>query len=146
MSTSFESLLEKANRCQLLEPCDLKRICIKATEIFMNENNIVQVQSPVSIVGDIHGQFHDLQELFVKSSYPNKQNKFIFLGDIVDRGYNSVECISQLFLLKILNPNEVTILRGNHETRITRDYGFYRESIEKFGTSDIYNMFQQVYE
>ena len=105
----------------------------KAKEILVKESNVQNVRAPVTVCGDIHGQFHDLQELFkIGGQCPvplfNKDTNYLFMGDYVDRGYHSVECVSLLVALKVRYPTRITILRGNHESRqITQVYGFYDE-------------------
>ena len=99
------------------------------------------MDSPVNIAGDIHGQFFDVKNLIGKGGgVPD--NKFIFIGDFVDRGYNSVETITLLFCLKVKYPDRVYLLRGNHESRnITMMYGFLDEINKKYGNSNCWKYF-----
>lgn len=86
---------------------------VKAT--ISTEPNVVHISAPCTIVGDIHGQFFDLLEMFrVEGKCPDVN--FLFLGDYVDRGYHSVEVVSLLMTLKVRYPHRVTLLRGNHES------------------------------
>ena len=80
----------------------------------MEESNVQPVLSPVTIVGDLHGQFFDLLHLLNVGGWP-PDTSYIFLGDFVDRGHNSVETLSLLLCLKLKYPGHVTLLRGNHE-------------------------------
>lgn len=93
--------------------------------LLFEESNVQPVQAPVTVCGDVHGQFFDLLELFQKGG--NFQaSRYIMIGDFVDRGYHSVETITLLFLYKLKFPDRLILLRGNHESRnITYMYGFY---------------------
>lgn len=108
----------------------------EAKKIFEQLPNVVSVQAPVTICGDIHGQFTDLMELFEiggKIPYTN----YLFLGDYVDRGAHSVETVTYLFCLKIKYPNHITLIRGNHEcSNISQLFGFRDEVISKYNGSE----------
>jgi len=102
--------------CNPLPEDSIKELCLIAREILTNESNVQQVRTPVTICGDIHGQFYDLKELFkIGGELPD--NNYLFMGDYVDRGYYSVETVTLLVTLKVRYPNRITILRGNHESK-----------------------------
>ena len=82
----------------------------------MDESNVQPVRSPVTVCGDIHGQLHDLIELFKIGGFAPDTN-YLFMGDYVDRGYYSVEAVSLLLCLKSRYPGRIFLLRGNHESR-----------------------------
>ena len=123
-SFDIDQYVERARKGEVLEEIAIKVICAKVKEVLAAENNVVDVVSPVTIVGDVHGQFLDVIELFrVGGEVPN--TNYLFLGDYVDRGAASVETITYLILLKLRYPKRFTLLRGNHESRqITQVYGF----------------------
>lgn len=110
-----------------LSSSDIKFVCSKAREIFMSQPMLLELAAPVKIAGDIHGQFHDLLRIFKMCGFPPHAN-YLFMGDYVDRGKQSLETIVLLFCLKIKFPENFFLLRGNHESAgITRMYGFYDE-------------------
>ena len=88
---------------------------------------MLRVSAPLYICGDIHGQFYDLLRVFEILDFPPK-SKFLFLGDYVDRGKQSLECLLLLLCLKIKYPSKIFLLRGNHESEaLNKIYGFYDE-------------------
>jgi len=98
------------------------------------------------VVGDVHGQFHDLLELFQIAGQPPTTN-FLFLGDYVDRGYYSVETVTMVIALKVRYPNRITMIRGNHESRqITQVYGFYDECLRKYGTAAVWQCITDLFD
>ena len=125
---------------------DVKILCDKLIELLCECNNVEPVDAPVIICGDIHGQFYDLKNLFQKGGkLPDK--KYLFLGDYVDRGYNSVETIEYLLCLKLKYPERIILLRGNHESRqICFTYEFYEEITKKYGNSNPWKFFNDVFD
>jgi len=117
---------------------EVSRLCAYVRGLLLEESNAVRVASPVTVCGDIHGQFDDLLELFrIGGRCPS--TSYLFLGDYVDRGRDSVEVFELLMCLKARYPDRMTLLRGNHESRqITQVYGFYDECLFKYGSSAVW--------
>jgi diadenosine tetraphosphatase ApaH/serine/threonine PP2A family protein phosphatase len=108
--------------------------------------NVLRLDSPIIVCGDIHGQMYDLFQLFSLSpEIPDTQ--YLFLGDYVDRGYQSTFTFVYLAYLKVKYPSRVHLLRGNHETRsINLSYGFHNELLATYGHSGLWDLFNRAFD
>jgi len=98
----------------------------------MSQPILLELEAPIKICGDTHGQYYDLLRLFEYGNFPPESN-YLFLGDYVDRGKQSLETICLLLAFKIKYPENFFILRGNHEcASINRIYGFYDECKRRY--------------
>ena len=142
----IDEWLARLHEGKCLPEKDLRELCERTKEILMEESNVQPVQAPVIVCGDIHGQFYDLKKLFEEGGeIPDR--RYIFMGDFVDRGYNSVETFEYLMALKVKYPAHITLLRGNHESRqITTVYGFYDEIIRKYGNANPWKYCTEVFD
>ncbi|CAI2374741.1 unnamed protein product [Moneuplotes crassus] len=146
MSVNMKECLEILKTGKALEEKTVRILCEKVKEILIEENNVQPVSGPVTVVGDIHGQFYDLLEIF-RIGGDVGDTSYIFLGDMVDRGYHSIETITYLICLKVLYPGKITLLRGNHESRfISQQYGFYDEVMKKYGNINCWKYFNDVFD
>ena len=146
MSLDLDKAIATLKSCQIIAEEDVKALCNKAKEILMEEQNVHHVPIPATVVGDIHGQFYDLLELFDVGGQVPSVN-YVFMGDFVDRGYYSVETFLLLLSLKVRYPKRVTLIRGNHESRqITQVYGFYDECLKKYGNTNVWRYCADVFD
>jgi len=142
----LDECLVRARKCLVLEESEMKQLCNLVLSYLMEESNVQTVFSPVTICGDIHGQFYDLMRLFETGGEVPSTN-YVFLGDYVDRGNHSLETLTYLLLLKARYPEKITLLRGNHECRqITQVYGFYDECQQKYGSANVWKHCCQVFD
>ena len=124
--------LKKARRGSICQELNIKEdecnyVIDKSYEILQKEDSLLKIEAPLYICGDIHGQYYDLLRVFDILNYP-PQSTFLFLGDYVDRGKQSLECLLLLLSLKIKYPDKIFLLRGNHECEaLNKIYGFFDE-------------------
>ncbi|KAI4385423.1 hypothetical protein MLD38_003450 [Melastoma candidum] len=129
-------------RLFFLDCNEIADLCDSAERIFSSEPSVLQLRAPIKIFGDLHGQFGDLMRLFDEYGSPSTAGDiayidYLFLGDYVDRGQHSLETITLLLALKVEYPNNVHLIRGNHEAAdINALFGFRIECIERMGERD----------
>eukprot|EP00697_Spironema_sp_BW2_P008781 gnl/Spiro4/23484_TR11607_c0_g1_i1.p1 gnl/Spiro4/23484_TR11607_c0_g1~~gnl/Spiro4/23484_TR11607_c0_g1_i1.p1 ORF type:complete len:307 (+),score=95.39 gnl/Spiro4/23484_TR11607_c0_g1_i1:123-1043(+) len=142
----LDRFIEQLSECKPLTEQEVRLLTEKAKEILSQESNVQPVHVPVTVCGDIHGQFHDLIELFrIGGKAPD--TNYLFMGDYVDRGYYSVETVSLLVAIKVRYKDRVVVLRGNHESRqITQVYGFYDECLRKYGNPNVWKYFTDLFD
>ena len=136
LDSIIERLIEaragRPGRQVQLSEAEIKALCMTGREVFMSQPNLLELEAPIKICGDIHGQYSDLLRLFEYGGFPPEAN-YLFLGDYVDRGKQSLETICLLLAYKIKYPENFFLLRGNHEcASINRIYGFYDECKRRY--------------
>jgi len=120
-------------------------LCTEVITVFSTEASLLSLEPPIIVCGDTHGQFIDTLRIFELMGKPD-QNKYIFLGDYVDRGGQSIENLVFLLTLKVLYPTNVYLIRGNHETEeISTVYGLRDECIRRYSFS-MYSKFIAVFD
>lgn len=122
---------------------EVRGLCLKSRDIFINQPILLELEAPIKIcgtipsplissLGDVHGQYYDLLRLFEYGGFPPDAN-YLFLGDYVDRGKQSLETVCLLLAYKVKYPENFFLLRGNHEcASINRIYGFYDECKRRY--------------
>ncbi|VDK69775.1 unnamed protein product [Onchocerca ochengi] len=138
---------------------EIMHLCALAKEVFLSQNSLIEIDPPIRICGDIHGQYAveelllrlefnlivDLLRLFDRGGFPPFVN-YLFLGDYVDRGRQNLETISLLLCYKAKYPENFFLLRGNHECSvINRVYGFFEECNRRYQSVRLWQTFQEVF-
>jgi serine/threonine-protein phosphatase PP1 catalytic subunit len=116
---------------QLTEP-EICALCMRSRDVYMDQPILLELECPLKVCGDVHGQYSDLLRLFDCGGFPPEAN-YLFLGDYVDRGKQSLETICLMLCFKVKYPENFFLLRGNHEcASINRIYGFYDECKRRY--------------
>ena len=127
-----------------LSATELAFLMDTSMEILKSQPALLELEAPIQIVGDVHGQFTDLLRLFENCGFPPDAN-YLFLGDYVDRGKNGLEVIVLLLAYKVKYPENFFLLRGNHECpSINRIYGFYDECKRRYSIK-LWKQFQELF-
>ena len=145
-TSEIDNFLDKLCNGQELTEEEVVILAEKAKEILSEEVNVQHVVCPVTVCGDVHGQYEDLLELFRIGGKPPETN-YLFMGDYVDRGNYSVRSVSLLMCLKVRYKDRITLTRGNHESRqITQVYGFYDECLRLYGNPNVWKLFTDLFD
>ncbi|CAM4749495.1 unnamed protein product [Rotaria magnacalcarata] len=111
---------------------EINLLCEKSKEVFLSQPMLLELEAPIKICGNIYGQYTDLLRHFESGGFPPKSN-YLFLGNYIDRGRQSLETICLLLAYKPKYPDNIFLLRGNHEcASINRIYGFYDECKRRY--------------
>ena len=117
----------------------------------LNDTTLTEVRPPAKVFGSIYGRYYDLMRLFENFGFPDdrelESNEYVFLGNYVDKGFNSLETVCLLMALKIRHPEHVTLLRGRHEdATINRICGLGEECAIRLGENinDINSVFNHI--
>ncbi|OHT07610.1 serine/threonine protein phosphatase [Tritrichomonas foetus] len=149
MYARYDAMIDEAlngnKKCAGFTMTTAQLLCTNAQELFKSESIILELSPPINICSDVHGQFTDLLKILRQGELP-PASKWLFLGDYVDRGPQSVEIMCLLLALKLRYPNHIFLLRGNHETEeISSMFGFLDECQRKMSKA-IWSLFIEVFD
>ena len=144
-NTLLDAIIKKILNCSgestaNLTEEEIKFLIEKSKEIFLAQPTLLNIKAPITVCGDIRGNLKSLKKVF-EISGDTKDKSFIFLGNYVNRGNNSLECLCLLLAYKIKYRDTFYLLRGHYDDgQLSKNYGFYQECQEK--TSE--NIYEQI--
>ncbi|KAI8725586.1 Serine/threonine-protein phosphatase [Fusarium sp. LHS14.1] len=139
-SENLDAIIDQLLNTRHLEPgvsidlpsLDIRFLCTKAREIFISRPMLLELEAPLSVVGDIHGRLDDLFRVMESIGFPPNEN-YVFLGNYINYGEHSIEVMCLLLAYQIKYPDNLILLRGNHETALlSRKYGFYHNCKRRY--------------
>lgn len=134
----------KQGKMVILKEDEVRGLLAECKRVFASQPSLLELDGPIKVVGDIHGQYYDLLRVFEKGGYPPDSN-YLFLGDYVDRGKHSMETITLLCCYKVKYPENFFMLRGNHESApINRMYGFYDDCKRRYNVK-VWKLFTECF-
>ena len=139
----LEKIIADILKGKIIDEITVQKLLRMVSQLLIKEPNVVYLQSPIFVVGDIHGQLNDLITILGKNEH---HIPMLFMGDYVDRGYQSLNTFLLVICYKAKYQN-ITLLRGNHESRfISQCYGFYTEIIANYGHPGLWNLCNDVFD
>ncbi|XP_009995531.1 PREDICTED: serine/threonine-protein phosphatase with EF-hands 1 [Chaetura pelagica] len=132
-----DALLHAFRNEQLLHAHYVLQLLYETRKVLKELPNITRLSTSyskdITVCGDLHGNLDDLLLIFYKNGLPSEQNRYVFNGDFVDRGKNSMEILIILFAFLLIYPNDLHLNRGNHEDYVMNmRYGFTKEISRKY--------------
>ncbi|EFJ15789.1 hypothetical protein SELMODRAFT_117581, partial [Selaginella moellendorffii] len=138
-------LLKRSGEPVPMTEQEIENLCDSAAQIFLSEPSLLELNAPIVVCGDIHGQYRDLLKIFNIGGFPPRSN-YLFLGDYVDRGNQSLETICLLLAYKVKYPQNFFLLRGNHEdSQVNKVFGFYDECVGRYKSEDVWKCFKRCF-
>ncbi|SPP76432.1 serine/threonine-protein phosphatase PP1-like [Drosophila guanche] len=151
LNSNMDSIIDRLIKCDnphnglQLPENQIRFVCHYARRSLLEEESLLRLKPPLKICGDIHGQFSDLLRIFHLGGHVPKE-KYLFLGDYVDRGQLSVETLTLLLAYKVRYPKNMYLVRGNHEcARMNRVYGFFDECTRRYSVN-LFRSFVSAYD
>lgn len=142
----IDELIAHVKEGKIIDETDMKTVCFHVRSLLIEEPNMYSIEGKVVVVGDVHGQFYDFLQIFDLCGEPSK-TRFLFLGDLVDRGFMGLEIVTYLFLWKLRYPENVLLVRGNHESRNANlTYGFVEECKKKYRSIEAWEKICNVFD